>query len=99
MEHSLFGWILHLQKLKPNPAQIWHAKRWGIVHEGRKDYQCDYCSKSFSGSQYLKKHIHTIHDGHKDFKCKSCGKLFSQAGNWETHVNSWKAKKIQMWLL
>ena len=44
------------------------------VHEGHKDYKCEFCDKSAS---CLKKQMHTIHEGHKDYKCESCGKLFS----------------------
>ena len=51
---------------------------WNIlpttVHEGHKDYKCEFCGKSAS---CLKNQMHTIHEGHKDYKCESCGKLFS----------------------
>jgi len=32
------------------------------LHEGQRNYRCDYCGKSFTGSQYLEKHIKTIHE-------------------------------------
>ena len=36
-----------------------------------EDYNCKYCGKTFSSSQYLKKHICTVQDDHKDYKCGS----------------------------
>ena len=35
------------------------------VHEGNKDYKCEYCGKNLSSRQILKKHIHIIHEGQK----------------------------------
>ena len=52
-----------------------------------KDYNCKSCSKLFTSTSYLKKHIHTIHKGHKDYKCKFCGKLFSQPSTLKRHIN------------
>ena len=57
-----------------------------IVHEGRKDYKCKSCGKSFSHGNALKKHIHTIHVGLKEYKCDICGKLFYQVGNMNSHI-------------
>ena len=36
-------------------------------HEGRKDFQCEICEKSFTLKTILKKHISTVHKGRKDF--------------------------------
>ena len=36
------------------------------VHEGKKDYKCESCGKSFSKRNYLDKHICTNHDRHKN---------------------------------
>ena len=50
--------------------------------------KCEYCGKSFSQPEYLKKHIHTVHEGKKDHKCVFCEKLFSQSGNLKRHITS-----------
>ena len=46
-----------------------------IVHEGRRDYRCQSCVKSFTRPEQLKRHVHTIHEDQKD-KCEYCGNLF-----------------------
>ena len=38
------------------------------VHDGYKDYKCEFCDKSFSKARSLKMHIHKIHEGHKVYK-------------------------------
>ena len=53
-----------------------------------KDHKCESCGKSFSGAQYLKKHMYTVHEGHKDYKCESCSKSFSQAGDLKQHIHT-----------
>ena len=58
------------------------------VHEGRKDYKCDECGKSFTQLGNMKKHIYIVHRGHKDYNCNSCGKLFSRAGNLKKHMKT-----------
>ena len=59
----------------------WHQNWWGNIKS-----ECESCVKSFSGAQYLKKHIHTVHEGHKDHKCESCSKSFSLATYLEKHI-------------
>ena len=45
------------------------------IYEGKKHYKGESCGKSFTGAQYLKKHIHN--GCYKDHKCYTCGKSFS----------------------
>ena len=35
------------------------------VHDGCKDYKCEFCGKLFTTAGHLKKHIHTIHEATK----------------------------------
>ena len=57
------------------------------VHEGgNKDYKCNYCGKSSSRANNLKKHILIVHKGHKDHKCVSCSKSFSTAVSLKNHI-------------
>ena len=50
------------------------------IHEGHKDYKCDYCD---SQAGVLKRHIQTLHEVHKNYKCESCGKSFSKSSSFE----------------
>uniref|UniRef100_A0A1B0DQC8 Uncharacterized protein n=1 Tax=Phlebotomus papatasi TaxID=29031 RepID=A0A1B0DQC8_PHLPP len=43
-----------------------------VVHQGKKDYQCPRCDKSFTGSVNLGHHI-LRHEGVKNYVCKVCG--------------------------
>ena len=56
-----------------------------MVHEGRKDFNCEKCNKSFSTAQNLNKHIHCVHEGRKDFICGKCEKSFATASSLKTH--------------
>ena len=64
------------------------------VHEGRRDYKCESCSKSFKEAGTMKKHIlriHSVHggkptvQGNKNSKCESCGKSFFDASTLKRH--------------
>ena len=50
------------------------------THTGKKTYDCDHCTKSFTTQQRLSHHIRT-HRGEKPFSCYHCGKsLFFSSG-------------------
>ena len=65
-------------------------------HEGKKDYKCEYCGKSYFHGKDLKRHIHKHHKnrnrpiekGHKDIQCESCSKYFSQASHLKKHIHT-----------
>ena len=46
------------------------------THTGKKTYDCDHCTKSFTTQQRLSHHIRT-HTGEKPFSCNYCGKSFT----------------------
>ena len=54
--------------------------------DGFLERKCEFCSKSFTRANNLKKHIHTVHEGHKDYKCVFCGKSFTEAKGLKNHM-------------
>ena len=71
--------------------EIIHNKKFdqksANVHERLKHHKCESCSKSFSRTEHLKRHIHTVHEGQKHHKCESCGKSFSEARSLKKHIH------------
>ena len=64
------------------------------VHDGCKDYKCEFCGKLSTTAGHLKKHIHTIHEGNKEYKCESCGKSFSKAHILKKHIQDEGGLKV-----
>ena len=58
------------------------------VHNGRKDYKCNYRGKSFPNAHNLRYHIHYVHEDHKDHKCDYCGKSFTYAKGLKRHIHT-----------
>ena len=61
------------------------------ISETDNAYDCNFCDKSFSTEQSLKKHIYTrgiytVHEGKKYNKCEACGKLFSLKDQLKSHI-------------
>ena len=54
------------------------------VHEGRRNYNCELCSKSFSTDRYLKTHL-AMHNGKEEFKCSLCEKSFFKENELDKH--------------
>ena len=48
-------------------------------------YECDKCLKSFSQTNFLKKHQNEVHDKVKAFECHVCNKRFGR--NWALKVH------------
>merc|ERR1711860_377516 len=58
-----------------------------ITHEGKRDYVCHICGKSFSKKFMLPDHMAIEHDiGECRFKCDYCGKGFMNQSRKRNHV-------------
>ena len=48
--------------------------------KAKKDYNCEFCGKSFLHAQSVKKHINIIHEGKSDnYICDICEKSFASS--------------------
>ena len=57
------------------------------VHEGKKDFQCDHCGKSFTAVQTLKKHVKSVHEGIIiKHECHMCDKSFVEKTGLKRHI-------------
>jgi len=62
------------------------AKHIDTIHEGKKQFPCEICGKSFFLKTQLAQHIGEIHEGKKPYACDICDYRFSQKGSMKTHV-------------
>ena len=58
------------------------------IHEGQRNYKCDFCGKLFTESGNLKNHIKSIHEEQRNYKCDYCGKSFAQSGHLKKHIKT-----------
>ena len=54
-----------------------------------KQYECDFCAKSFSKLILLQNHVKSVHEDlnstHQEYKCEICGKKFDMMKNLKRH--------------
>ena len=55
------------------------------VHDGRRDFQCQWCGNKFSSKHTLKRHVARIHEK-QNHTCHHCGKIFNLIGMLKTHL-------------
>ena len=64
------------------------------VHEGKKEFKCEYCGKCFGVNQNLKQHIR-IHLQDFKFKCEFCEKGFIRSQHLSRHLKTWHEKEAK----
>ena len=88
---SIFAPVLTLSRCTPGRGRR-HRQAGSLrihmnsVHNGIKDYKCEYCGKTLSKLQSLQGHIKAVHHKIKDLKCGTCGKMFSHSSALQKHV-------------
>ena len=58
------------------------------VHDGRKDFKCYECGKTFTQPIGLSRHIKLIHEGQKVYVCHLCSKFFTRASSLKSHIKA-----------
>ena len=58
---------------------------------GKKEFQCDWCPKTFGQNCYLRIHMKTVHGGMQDFQCEECSKKFGVKGRKDPKIFIWSA--------
>lgn len=68
----------------PNAHTIATPPEAGPTGKKYKTYNCKICSRQFTSSSNLAKHV-TTHTGEKKYMCEFCDKRFSQGGQLTVH--------------
>ena len=64
------------------------------VHDGKKDYKCEYCGNEYFENKRLNGHIKREHDNVRNEKCVQCGKLYFTKEVLHKHVKNIHNKKV-----
>ena len=67
-----------LSDIQPTPKE----------EQGKKQFNCDFCEKSFKTKKTNNIHTVSVHEGMKPFQCKSCDYKSSQKGGLYQHIAS-----------
>jgi hypothetical protein len=65
-----------------------------MVHDNKKTFHCDICSKSFNTANILQKHKKSIHSSPGSFPCLICDKKFNTPFNLKRHTRTHKSGVI-----
>ncbi|KAF2898673.1 hypothetical protein ILUMI_07507 [Ignelater luminosus] len=57
------------------------------IHQGKKDYECKQCQKSFRTNSDLQRHINRTHTKMRYFNCTTCNKQFYDKTDLIRHIN------------
>ncbi|XP_055956256.1 uncharacterized protein LOC126816854 isoform X5 [Patella vulgata] len=82
-------------ELKEDKSVSEYSEKGGtnlIQNSGGNLYRCDICSKSFTTSSSLQKHIR-IHTSEKPYRCGVCSKSFTTSGSLQKHIRIHTSEK------
>ena len=66
----------------------WSHRHVSSVHEGKKPFQCDVCTKSYSQKAHLLGHVAAVHEGKKPYKCNLCEKSYAYKNLLTAHIQT-----------
>ncbi|CAI5439921.1 unnamed protein product [Caenorhabditis angaria] len=69
-----------------------HRQRSCTLDDASKIHKCGQCSKSFSRSDMLTRHMR-LHTGAKPYSCPTCAQVFSRSDHLSTHLRTHTGEK------
>uniref|UniRef100_A0A1I7TKZ9 Early growth response protein 1 n=1 Tax=Caenorhabditis tropicalis TaxID=1561998 RepID=A0A1I7TKZ9_9PELO len=69
-----------------------HRQRSCTLDDASKVHKCNMCSKSFSRSDMLTRHMR-LHTGAKPYSCPTCNQVFSRSDHLSTHLRTHTGEK------
>ena len=57
------------------------------IHNGKKPFDCNVCSKIFTHKSNLNKHIKIVHEGKKPYACSICSSAFATKQSLKKHID------------